>query len=253
VKRIPASACILAKDEEENLPRCLEPLREFAEVVVLDTGSEDRTVEIATKWGARVIRAEWEGFGKTRKKLFEAAGQPWILWLDADEVAPPGLVEEIRGCAEIGSDCDGYAINRITYIGSRRIRHGLWYPDWNLRFFRKTAWTMVERDVHESVRVPGTTGRFVSRLDHFSYRNWEDRRARAVRYARLWAAQAFRDGRRATLFDQVGHGFGCFVKGYFLKLGFLDGIAGLRLAVSTSSESADKYRRLRRAWARFGA
>lgn len=252
MSRIAASACILACNEEENLPRCLEPLADFEEILVLDSGSTDRTIEIARAKGARVVEAPWEGFGRTRKKLFEEASQPWIFWVDADEVAPPELVGEMRNCAAEGSDCDGYKINRITYIGSRKIRHGLWYPDWNLRFFRRTAWSMEDRDVHEAVEVAGATGLFLSRLHHYSYRDWADRRARAQRYAKLWAAQAFRDGKRVTVFDQASHAFGCFLKGYLLRLGFLDGPAGLRLALSTSCETSDKYRRLRRAWSRFG-
>jgi len=253
LSRIPVSACILALNEEANLPRCLEPLREFEEVLVMDTGSSDRTVEIARGKGAKVIEADWEGFGTTRKKLFAAASQPWILWIDADEVASPDLIEEIRNCVAADPKCDGYRINRITYVGSRRIGRGLWYPDWNIRLFRLAAWEMKERDVHESVTVTGTTGRFLSRMDHYSYKDWADRRSRAKRYSKLWASQAFRDGKRVTFFDQFGHSVGCFLKGYFFKLGFLDGFAGLRVALSTSAETADKYRRLRRAWIRFGS
>ncbi len=253
MSKIPASACILTLNEEENLPRCLAPLSDYSEIEVMDSGSEDKTVEIARNHGARVVETEWEGFGTTRKKLFEEATEPWILWIDADEVAPPVLIDEIRNCIEADPDCDGYLINRISRIGKRTFRHGLWYPDWNLRFFRRTAWSLAERDVHEAVSIPRPPGRFYSRLDHHSYRNWAERRARADRYAKLWASQAFRDGRRTTVFDECGHVFGCFVKGYLLKLGFLDGCAGLRLALSTSRETAEKYRRLRRAWNRFGA
>lgn len=253
MKKISASACILAYNEEENLERCLRPLADFEEILVFDSGSTDRTREIARKMGARVIEGAWEGFGTTRRKLFNEATQTWILWIDADEVASRELVEEMINCVSDDPDSNGYQINRSTFIGRRRVRRGLWYPDWNLRFFRRTAWEMEERDVHESVTTPGTPGRFLSRLDHYSYKNWSDRKKRAERYAKLWASQAFRDGKRATLFDQISHGFGCFVKGYILKLGFLDGITGLRVALSTSAETADKYRRLRRAWTRFGA
>ncbi len=252
MNRIAASACILAYNEEENLPRCLDALTDFEEILVLDSGSTDRTAEIARRKGARVIEEEWEGFGRTRKKLFSEASKEWILWIDADEVLHPELVGEIRNCVQDDPDCNGYQINRITYVGRRRVRHGLWYPDWNLRFFRRTAWEMEDRDVHESVTVPGVAGKFLSRMDHYSYKDWRDRRERAERYAKLWASQAFRDGKRATVFDQLGHGAGCFLKGYFLKLGFLDGITGIRVACSTSCETADKYRRLRRAWTRFG-
>lgn len=252
MKKIAASACVLACNEEQNLPRCLEPLSSFAEILVLDSGSKDRTVEVARKHGARVIEEPWEGFGATRRKLFDQASQPWILWIDADEVVTPELIEEMRNCVEADPDCNGYRINRITYVGKRRVRHGLWYPDWNLRFFRRTEWQMEERDVHESVTIPGVQGRFLSLLHHYSYKDWADRKSRAARYAKLWASQAFRDGKRVTIFDQLSHGTGCFLKGYFLKLGFLDGITGMRVAWSTSCETADKYRRLRRAWEKFG-
>lgn len=253
MKKIKASACILTLNEEDNLPRCLAQLTDFEEVLVLDSGSTDRTVEIAKKAGARVLEQPWEGFGATRKKLFTEATQPWIFWIDADELATPELIGEIRNCVDDDPKTDGYQINRITWIGRKRFRHGNWYPDWNLRFFRRIAWTMEERDVHESVKVPGVIGRFLSRMEHYSYRNWEERHTRSQRYAKLWASQAFRDGRRATWFDQVGHSFASFLKGFVFKLGFLDGISGLRLALSNASEVADKYRRLRRAWEKFGA
>lgn len=252
MNKINASACILTLNEEENLPRCLAPLSDFAEVLVYDSGSSDKTIELAQSQGATVIEGDWEGFGTTRRKLFEAATQPWILWIDADEVLTPELVAEIRNCVEMNPQCGGYEINRITRIGRKRFRHGLWYPDWNLRFFRREAWAMEERDVHESIRVSGGKGRFMSRIDHYSYRDWQERKARAGRYAKLWASQAFRDGKRVTWFDQVSHAWACFLKGYFLKMGFLDGISGLRLALSTSAEVSDKYRRLRKAWANFG-
>jgi len=253
VKKIRASVCILTLNEEENLPRCLAQLSDFEEVIVYDSGSEDRTVEIARKEGATVVEGDWEGFGLTRKKLFNEASLPWILWLDADEVVSDDLVGEIRNCVEADPDTDGYMINRITYIGRQKFRHGNWYPDWNLRFFRRTEWTMEERTVHESVKIPGKPGKFLSRLDHYSYKDWSDRKKRAERYAKLWAAEAFRNGKRVTFFDQVTHSVGCFLKGFFLKAGFLDGIKGFRLAVSTSSEVAEKYRRLRKSWEKFGA
>ncbi|MEM0967552.1 MAG: glycosyltransferase family 2 protein [Verrucomicrobiota bacterium] len=253
MKKLNVSVCILAKDEEANLPRCLAPLEAFDEVIVLDSGSEDKTVEIARQWGATVIEESWQGFGATRKKLFQAASKPWILWLDADEVVPQGLVDEIQKVAGMKSNRNGFWINRITYIGKKRFHHGNWYPDWNLRFFRTEGWFMEERDVHERIQVHGETGRFFSCIDHYSYRNWAERKERSQRYAKLWAAEAFRDGRRVTFFDQVGHSFACFVKAFFLKLGFLDGFSGLRLAFSNASEVSDKYRRLRLSWTRYGA
>ena len=169
MSKIRATACILTKNEEDNLPKCLAPLRDFEEIIVYDSGSTDKTVEVAQKFGATVIEGAWEDFGSTR-----------------------------------------YRINRISWIGGKRFRHGNWYPDWNLRLFRRTAWSMEERDVHESVEIEGAPGRFFSRLEHHSYKDWNERKTRASRYAKLWASQAFRDGRR------------------------------------------DKYRRLRKAWDKFG-
>jgi glycosyltransferase involved in cell wall biosynthesis len=252
VKKIKASVCILTKNEEENLPRCLEPLSDFEEIIVLDSGSTDNTIKVAREHGARVVEKPWDGFGATRRLLFAEATQPWIFWIDADEVASEELVDEIRNCVEADPVTNGYMVNRITWIGRKRFRHGNWYPDWNIRFFRRTEWTMEERDVHESVKISGGVGRFLSRMEHYSYRNWDERKTRAQRYAKLWASQAFRDGKRVTFFDQVGHACASFVKGFIFKLGFLDGISGLRLALSNSSEVADKYRRLRKAWEKFG-
>lgn len=251
-KTLPISVCILAKDEEKSLPSCLESVRGFAEIIVFDTGSMDATVSTAKKLGARVVEGSWDGFGETRKKLFSEAKQPWILWLDADEVLPPDLREEIGNCATSDTKASGFEINRITYVGRKRLRYGDWSPDWRLRFFRKTAWQLEARDVHEFVTVEGSTSRFLTPMPHYGYENWKDRSVRVQRYARLWAAERFREGKRATVFDQLRASLAVFCRGYFFKLGFLNGWSGLRGAISMASEPFYGYRNLRKSWDRFG-
>jgi len=249
---IPVSVCILARNEEEKLSSCLASLQGFSEVILMDTGSTDKTVSLAEEWGAKVIAGSWEGFGATRKALFTTASESWILWLDADEILPPDLREEIINCARSDTKLEGFEINRLNHVGKKRLRHGDWAPDWRLRFFRKTAWKMEEKDVYESVLIDGNVGRFMTPLLHYGYEDWKERSEHVQRFARLWAAELFHLGKRVTVFDQVSSAIAIFFRGYFFRLGFLDGIAGIRAAISSAAKSYYGYRNLRNSWARFG-
>ena len=160
MKSLPISVCILTLNEEENLVRTLPPLKRFAEVLVFDSGSTDRSVQMCREAGAVIHEVPWEGFGTTRRKLFEAASQPWILWLDADEVITDELLDEISQLFANGEPGKkAYSINRMVYFEGKWIRHGEWFPDWVMRLFPADCWEMIELDVHESVKVSCPTGR----------------------------------------------------------------------------------------------
>ncbi len=242
-QKLPVSVCLLTLNEEENLPRTLAKLDRFAELLVFDSGSTDETVTICREAGARVCPTRWEGFGKTRRKLFEAASQPWILWLDADEVLTDELLAEISALFRGQPEKRAYYINRIVRFDGRWIRHGEWFPDRVLRLFPADCWEMIELDVHESIRVDCPTSHLRHLMEHHSFRDWEDLEERSEHYARLWAGQRVRSGRRPGI-PLVSHArsWGRFFKGYLLKLGCLDGFTGLRIALSRAREVRMKYR-----------
>ena len=245
-EKLPISVCILVLNEEDRLERCLAALEEFAEVVALDSGSTDRTLDICRARGVRIQRGEWLGFGRMRRKLFPLASRPWILWLDADEVVRPELVEEIRLVFSRPLEYDAFEINRMVCFDGRWIEHGDWFPDWNIRLFRSDRWRMEPREVHESISIDGRVGRLRGLLEHHTYRDWDDRNRRMRRYAELWARQKAAEGKKAPCWAGPLRSAWRFFRGYVLKRGFLDGSTGFRIALSNAREVAVKYRLLRK-------
>ena len=241
---LPISVCILVLNEEDRLLRTLPPLQAFEDIVVLDSGSRDQSISMCENAGATVYKEKWEGFGPTRIKLFKKATQPWILWLDADEVVTPDLIDELQSLFKTGPEADGYEINRMVYFEKHWIRHGDWFPDWNLRLFRAGAWEMEPRAVHESLILKGRSERLNGLIEHHTYRNWEDQRKRSKRYARLWAEEHAKH-KQAGLTDAFTHACLRFIKGFLFKRGFMDGVMGWKIAIANAHEVYLKYRYLR--------
>ncbi|MGF1530123.1 MAG: glycosyltransferase family 2 protein [Puniceicoccaceae bacterium] len=242
---LPISVCILVKDEEANLPRCLAPLHPFAEVLVCDTGSRDRSVEIARSAGARILTQVWQGFSETRRAHFSAATQPWILWLDADEVLLPELVLSIAQAVGSPGSALGFRLNRQVIFNGQPIRHGDWFPDWNLRLFRASHWHMEARLVHESVKVPGPTPKLSGLALHYSFRDLSDLHQRSLRYAKLWAEMVHQQGRSVGPLAPYSRAIWKWFRGYILKRGFLDRRLGFQIANANASEVYRKYQGLR--------
>lgn len=239
---LPITVCMMCLNESHRLPAALQQIAEFAEWIVLDTGSQDDTAAEAERLGATVRSTAWSGFSETRRRHFEMASQPWILWIDADEVVTPEMVRELRKIFAQGHPPHaGYRINRVMYFEERWIRFGDWYPDRVLRLFRADAWAIQKRDVHESVTIAGTVSRMSSELPHFSYSGWKDRSERIARYAELWAMQEAEKGRETTLHSAAVRAGWRFLRGYLLKGGILGGVMGARIAASCAKEVWLKY------------
>lgn len=246
--KLPVSVCILCLNEADRLRRCLAPLKDFAEVIVLDSGSTDGSQAICREFGVTLHEGPWLGFAAQRRKIFGLATQPWILWLDADEVVTPELFAEL---CEMFSGKEpslaAYRVNRFVVFEGREVRHGNWFPDYCIRLFRTSVWRMPERAVHESLEIDGPLGELDGLLEHHTYRDWADQRRRAEKYSRLWAEQAAKEGRRAGVLTGPLRGFWRFFRGYVLRRGFLDGSLGWKIAVANGAEVALKYRLLREA------
>ena len=183
-------------------------------------------------------------FSETRKKLFTQASQPWIFWLDADEVITPELDKELKGINFESSTCEGFEVNRKVFFENQWITHGEWFPDWNIRIFRFNSWKMESRDVHEGIILKGTSKRLNGLLEHHSYRDWNDRNLRMEKYSELWAQMKLK--RRSQ--NLYGRGdFACnlaFLSKLHHKVGFLDGILGLKVSISIAKEVNLKYKKL---------
>ena len=242
------SVVIIARNEEANLPRCLASVKWADEIVLVDSGSTDRTIEIAQQSGVTVIPIEWQGFGASKKEGVNRAAGPWILSIDADEEVPPELAEEIRRMVSEDDGLVGYYLPRRTQFLGRWIYHCGWYPDPVLRLFRKDRGDFDEALVLERVDVQGRVGRLQHDLLHYSYPTLESYFVKFNRYTTMAAQAAYERGRRANVFDICVRPVANFIKQYFLKAGFMDGLEGLLISVFSSCHVMTKYSKLRHLW-----
>ena len=242
--KLPISVCMLVKNEADRLVKSLPPLSIFEEVLVYDSGSTDESVSICKKYHVKVIRGEWYGFSETRKKLFSPSFATMGFWLDADEVITPELDKELKGINFDSSTCEGFEVNRKVFFEKQWITHGEWFPDWNLRIFRSNCWEMEHRDVHEGIAIKGTSKRLEGLLEHHSYRNWNDRNLRMEKYSELWAQMKLKEGVKTFMGEGTLRAIWRFFRNYIIKLGFLDGILGLKVSISIAKEVNLKYLKL---------
>lgn len=247
------SATIIVLNEEKNIRDCLESVGWADEIIVSDTGSTDKTVELCRSLGARVYEDQWRGYGAQKNLCAERARNDWILNIDADERVSPELKAEISAVLENapggggGGDggTDGYYIPRKNFFGARWIRHCGWWPDYNLRLYRKSSGRFAEKLVHEAVEIDGTKGYLKNPLVHHTYEDVEDYLERAERYSTLAAKQMLLEGRRTHALDILVRPAFTFLKMFVLKRGFLDGSTGLMLSKLYASYTRAKYAKLR--------
>jgi glycosyltransferase involved in cell wall biosynthesis len=234
------SAVIITFNEEENIQDAIRSVSWADEVVVVDCGSADRTVEIAKTAGAKLYKNEWRGYTAQKNWANEKARGEWILSLDADERVTPELKMEILHIMETGTEMDGYYIPRRARFLGRYIRHCHWYPDYQLRLFRKnkSAWT--GGLVHERVEVEGKVGRLNNDLIHFTYKDIADQTDKLNRYSSLWALDAFRYGRKTGILNIIMSSAATFINVYFFRLGILDGFPGFVISRNLAYYSFQK-------------
>ena len=246
------SVVIITLDAERVIGRTLESVGFAREIVVVDSGSRDRTVEVCERFGARVIRRDWKGYGVQKNFAVEQAGSAWVLCLDADEVVSPELAAEIAALDEAAAWA-GYRIPRLNHYFGRALHHGGQYPDLQLRLFRKGRGRFNLRPVHEAVELDGPAGRLKGELLHFSYATVDQYLEKFLRYTELEAQRLLESGEKPSagrLISQLAVApFAKFVRRYLFKLGFLDGLPGFLAAVFTSftmivgyARFWDKYR-----------
>jgi glycosyltransferase involved in cell wall biosynthesis len=252
------SVVMIVKNEEKNLPQALASVRFADEIVVVDSGSTDRTLEIARTLGAKVYTKDWQGFGPQKQWALEQATGDWVLSLDADERVTPELQREILSLvtakatpghpatpATAGGPA-GYKIPRLTYVLGKPVRHGGWYPDHVLRLFKRNLGRFSEDLVHEKILVQGPVGILKSDLLHESYTSYEQIIEKFNVYSTLGAKKlALRNPiPRGGVGVALGRATFAFIKSYFLKRGFLDGGLGFVLAVTSAESAFYKYLKL---------
>ena len=239
------SVVIIARDEEDSIGDALESVKWAGEVVVVDSGSTDRTVEIARARGAKVrVTSDWPGFGAQKNRALDQATREWVLSLDADERVTPELREEIAAVVAANGPHDAYEMARLSSYCGRYMRHGGWWPDRVTRLFRRGAARFSDDLVHERVVVQGSTGRLKSHLLHRAYEDLEEVLRKTDRYSTDGARMRFAAGERGSVTRAVAHGLWAFLRTYVLRAGFLDGRHGFMLAVSNAETTYYRYVKL---------
>ena len=235
------SVTVIALNQEANIAPCLASAAFADEIVVVDTGSTDRTVELARATGARVVVTAWRGFAGTKNFALDQSRGDWVFSLDTDERVPAALQQEILAVVAADGPFCGYRVPRKNYFGGRWVRRLGWYPDYTLRLFKREGGRFRDREVHEEVEVTGPVGRLKTPLEHYSYANLQEYAARQDRYARLAARELARAGRLPFPGELVWRPFFTFINLFFLRLGFLEGSLGFALARHGSRYNFLKY------------
>ena len=241
--RLPLSAVLITKNAAGLLAACLESLAFCDEIVVVDSGSDDSTVEIAERHGARVIQSEWRGFGLQKQFAVEQASHEWVLCIDADERVSEVLRERIEAALSAPSVA-GYRFARCNRFMGRYLRHGEGYPDWSLRLFDRRAARWSDDAVHEKVIAGGEIGTLQGDLLHESAESLETYLAKQNRYSTLAANEALERGKRVSVAHLLLSPVLRFIKFYFFRLGLLDGLPGLVHILVGCGASFAKYAKM---------
>jgi len=239
------SVVIIARDEEANIVDAIKSASFASQIIVADTGSRDRTIELALAAGAEVHSIEFDGYGTSKNRALDFCRGEWIISIDADERISAELADAIAKAVSINDNCDGFLVNRLTYFLGKPIRHCGWYPDYILRVFRKGKGRFSDRLVHEKINLDGKTKKLDGLLFHHSYKTLESYLYKMNIYSSLNARELFNSGRKYRGFDFISHPWATFIKMYILKRGFLDGLSGLLLAMLSSYNVLVKYIKLR--------
>ena len=240
------TVCIIACNEERELPRCLDSVA-FADelILVIDAKSTDRSEQIARQHATRVEVRPYEGDIEQKSYATSLATRDWILVIDPDEVTRPELARSIQRAVAGGrAAVNGYEVDRLTWYLGRWIRHGDFYPDWTLRLFRRDAFDWEGANPHGRIEVTGAVARLSGELEHYSYRDLADHFDRVQRWSDQAAKALAARGCRAGPSDLVLRPLWRAFRGYVLKRGFLDGVPGLVVACANGLYVFLKYAKL---------
>lgn len=229
------SAILITKNEEQRIGRCLDSLHWAYEIIVVDSGSTDRTREICEGYAkVRFEEHPWQGFGRQKNRALNLATGDWVFSIDADEVVTPELVDEIIRCVETSS-CDGYWVSRKNFYRDQWVRHSGWWPDRVVRLFRKNCGRFSDRLVHECVEINGHLGVLKGCLEHHSYSCASDFLRKVDSYSSLGAQVMMQQGKSPTILIAVIKSLAAFFKTLVLKGGILDGQVGVLIAYSNAT------------------
>jgi glycosyltransferase involved in cell wall biosynthesis len=237
------SIIIITKNESAHIASCLESVSWADEIIVVDSGSQDNTVEICRKYTDNVFITDWPGFGIQKQRALDKAQGDWVLSIDADEIVSSELRTEIENAIQ-QEQFNGYVIPRLSSYCGKQIRHGGWWPDYVLRLFRRKAGHFTESCVHERIELQGEIGKLTSPLLHDAFVNLDEVLQKVNCYSTLGAQMLHQNGVRSTMTKAIFKAIWTFIRTYWLKAAFLDGRQGLMLAISNAEGSYYKYVKL---------
>lgn len=239
------TATIITLNEERNIARAIESLRCCDEIVVVDSGSVDRTVELACNLGARILESPWHGYATQKNYAAEKATHDWILSLDADEALSESLEGEIWTLKKKGPTCDAYTVPRLAQYLGRWILHCGWYPDRKIRLYHRAKAKWVGDFIHESVEVDGRVGHLESNLLHYTCDSLSEHLKTMDRYTTLAAEELVSRKEKIHLRNMILDPAWTFTKTYFFQRGFQDGLEGLTIAYMAALYTFLKYAKAR--------
>lgn len=238
------SVVIIAKNETANIERCLKSVQWADEIVVVDSGSTDGTLEICRKYGCRVIHSEWLGFGKFKQLAVNSAGNDWIFSIDADEEVTPDLMTRIKEKVENPGGCNGFRVKRKSFYLGKLINYSGWQRDYQLRLFNRRFGNFNDKTVHESVQLSGKIGKIEEYMLHYTYPTISSHLQKMDRYTTLGAEGVSAKGKRSSIFGAIIRALNKFIKMYLLQRGILDGKAGFLLSLNSAFGVYLKYVKL---------
>lgn len=233
--RLPISVCLVAGNEAHRIPRALDSVRGWTTeiIVAIDDKVTDGTDKIARSYGAKIVSQPWRGHAVHRNFASTHATQPWLLAIDADEVIPPSLRDEIIRLFEQNKfkpPCAAYRFPRCTFYHGRWIRHGDWYPDRKARLWQRERANWGDKHLHESLVVKGDIGNLKNDLLHYSMESLEHEIKKTMVSVRYFVQECAARKKQAHFTDVLFRPWWAFLRSYFLRLGFLDGWQGLAVA-----------------------
>jgi glycosyltransferase involved in cell wall biosynthesis len=234
---------LITHNEAANIRPCLESVTWADEIIVVDSGSTDDTVAIASEMGARVYMHDWPGFGPQKNRALSYASKDWVFSIDADERVTTEQRAELEHAMK-GGGADGYFCPRLSQFCGTFIHHSGWYPDYVLRLFKRGKGRFSDSLVHESVVLEGISERLKIALLHYSYLTIDDVERKVNHYSEAAAQQMFQTGKRASWMRAVSSGGWAFIRTYIIRLGVLDGKAGWDIASMNARTTYLKYRKL---------
>ena len=249
---LPISVCIIAGNEAARIRRALESVSSWTTeiIVVLNEDVSDGTDKIAESFGAKIFREPWKGYVAQKNSAAQKTSCEWILGLDADEEISTGLrgeIQELFSGAKKLQPFAAFSFPRCSFYCGRWIRHGDWYPDRKVRLWRRDSAEWRGKNVHENVVVNGAVGRLKNDLLHYSMEDLNHHLRKSIHYSDIFARQRLEEGRRASHFEMWFRPWWRFVRGYFLRLGFLDGWQGYAIARIVALETFLRYAKIREA------